>query len=84
MDLSEHGLRCTGLYLLPPKTAIRFFLDTDGDGAQTEGTGKVIWSKQLKNKPLFHAGIAFNRPLSVVTNNTTKQSKRHRVGLPRT
>ncbi|MBV5326796.1 MAG: PilZ domain-containing protein [Chlorobium sp.] len=80
IDLSEHGLRCTGLYLLPPRTAIRFFLDTDETGSRAEGTGSIIWSQQVKNKPLFHSGVAFNHPLPIFYPKTVKYDKIDRIG----
>lgn len=60
LDLSEHGLSCASLALLPPETSIRFFLDADATGQPAEGIGRVIWSNALVDNTFFHSGIAFS------------------------
>jgi len=60
IDLSEHGLSCAGLEMIPPLTPIHFLIEADETDEQFAGVGRVIWSKPIGNKTFFHSGIAFN------------------------
>lgn len=79
LDLSEHGLSCASLALLPPETSIRFFLDADATGTPAEGIGRVIWSNPIGNKTFYHSGIAF----SSLYHPAAKQSYSSPTSCPR-
>nr|WP_320009830.1 PilZ domain-containing protein [uncultured Desulfobulbus sp.] len=60
VDLSSHGLCFSCDRLLQPDTMIYYAVEGENKRDLAHGLGRVIWSKQVENQPLFHIGVDFS------------------------